>query len=96
MDKTPKLAVDAFDWQEIGETEDGGDPKTRLLSSLQIGDCMFHVDAREIEEDESGAQTTKDYSDDYERFCNIADQTDFMTMERDGRHYFVHILPYEA
>lgn len=93
MTTHPTIPADAFIWQEIG---DEGDPKTRLLSSLQIGDCMLHVEAREIEEDDNGYQTTKDYPDDHGTMCNITDQSDFMPMTIGGRHYWLLIHPYEA
>jgi hypothetical protein len=78
---TPVIPVDVLEWQEIGEE---GQPKARLLAALQIGDCMFHVEAREIDPD-SDPQSTLECGDDLDRFANIAGQSDF-----------VFILPYEA
>jgi hypothetical protein len=89
---TPVIPVDALEWQEIGEEHQ---PKARLLAALQIGDCMFHVEAREIDP-EAEPQSTLEYGDDLDRFANITDQSDFATMTREGREYFVFILPYEA
>ncbi len=56
---------------------------------------MFHVEAREIDP-EADPQSTLEYGDDFDKFGDIADQGDFATMTREGRQYFVFILPYEA
>jgi len=89
----PIIPVDKFEWQEIGEDENN--KRTRLLAAMQIGDCVFHVEAREFEAD-ADPQTTVEFGDDYDAFCDLAGQTDFAPVTIEGREYFVFILPYEA
>lgn len=92
MRANPHLPVEAFTWEEIGEE----DPKSRLFAQLRIGDCWFHVDARQVVDDPDGFQTVLDYPDDFEKCQDMTDNSRFMTLTVDGRDYFVFILPHGA
>jgi hypothetical protein len=87
----PTIPLDQIQWDEIGED---GDPKQRLLAHVRIGSLDMHLEAREIDTDGDGYQTTKCYSDDHDTLCNMSDVPSFQTLMINEREYFLFALPF--
>jgi hypothetical protein len=85
----PTIPFSDIEWNAIG----ANDPATRLLAHIRIGDLDMHLEAREVEYDDTGNQGTKEYGDDYDYLVAIAD-TAFSTTLIDGREYLLFATPY--
>lgn len=85
----PQILPGDIHWDAVGQEPD---TLTRLLAHIRVCGLDMHLEAREVVY-EDDMQTTKEYPDDHDAMCSIADTT-FTTIEIGGREYFLFALPY--
>jgi hypothetical protein len=84
---------DQLVWEACGDSQE--DPYTRLLTCLQIGSSQNHLEARELRwEDISHSWQPVEYTEDWEKVCDLSGDTPESFMTLNGRVYYLFMTPY--
>jgi hypothetical protein len=90
LDNAPTIDLDQLVWDEIGID----DPRARLLAHIRIGPVDMHLEAWEVTHTD-GCWVAREHPHIVEKLQDM-EETDFRTLEIDGRHYVLHATPYGA
>ncbi|MBD9544318.1 hypothetical protein IB276_33265 [Ensifer sp. ENS04] len=89
----PTIELDQLVWDETGHEED---PRARLCTHIKIGPIDMHLEAWEVSYDTEGFQvaTPATYRvDDFDTLIGMM-ESDFRTLEIEGREYALIATPY--
>lgn len=89
MADAPTIPLAHIHWEAI----DGADARHRLLAVIQIGPLNMHLEAWQIDAD-LDVQGTIERSDAFDQIGTVMECDRFVTLEIDGREYFIIATPY--
>jgi hypothetical protein len=99
LTKHPRVALADLAWED--DTAGEGEPGSRLLATLYIGSCPFHVQAIELKYEDDGAggsfQTPVDptWDEEFEGLYAATGSADpWDTVQIGGRQYGLYIYPF--